>query len=156
MNATNDNLRSIKILLALEASPERQEIIEELSKYYNVQVADDCENVYDKVHSFDPDIAILDYSISKLHPIDLHEGISLVHSHLHLVICVNTENLEVAERIWHKRAIDYIIKPYTTKRFLNDVKKVLRYVLHVQEIKKLRKRIKELKKEIDDTKAKGK
>ena len=72
----------------------------------------------------------------------------MVHFQVHVVICVTEDNHAVARRIWKKRAIDFIFKPYDTQRFLIDVNKVVRHILDVREIKQLRKKIKTLEQEI--------
>jgi len=143
-----EEIRKFKVLLGLEQNESTPRIIEILSKSYLVQTVIDTEDAYHHIHSFDPDLAILDYSLSKLHPINLHEGISFVHASLHLVICVTEENLEVAHRVWNRRAIDFILKPYTVDRFIHDVNKVVRYVLERRELDQLRKRINILEREM--------
>jgi two-component system, OmpR family, response regulator VicR len=131
----------IKLLIGLEEGSKTDEILANLKTSYNVEMVYDSEEAYQKIHVFDPDIAILDYALSKIHPIELYEGISMVHFHLRVVICVNNENLEVASRIWKQRAIDFILKPFTAEQFVLDVNKVVRHVLDLRENESLKKKI---------------
>ncbi len=135
------NNDKMKILLGLESGTDIGKIVFKLSEKYDVKMVNDAEEAYEFIHTFDPDLAILDYTLSKINPIDLHDGISFIHSHLKLVICVSNENYEVASRIWSKRAMDFIIKPFTVERFLLDVNKIVRYILDQRELDLLRKRI---------------
>ncbi len=144
----------LKIIIGLEDSVQKDEIIAILSEAYSVMTVDDCEDAYHKIHSFDPDLAILDYSLSKVHPIDLHEGIAMIHSYVQVVICVTAENLEVARRVWSRRAMDFIMKPIKTDRFIQDVNKIIRYIIDKRELKQLRLRVKAIEDEI--AKLKGK
>jgi len=148
MDTNRKKTEKIKIVIGIEDSEQKQEIVKILSQTYSVQTASDSEEAYHVIHKFDPDLAILDYSLSKMHPIDLHEGISFVHSHVHLVICVTSENLEVARRVWHRRAMDFIFKPFHTTRFIQDVNKIIRYILDKRELDTLRKRINVIENEL--------
>jgi response regulator of citrate/malate metabolism len=149
-----ENNTQIKILIGLEDDMPKNEIVENLSEFYSVVTVKDCEEAYHTIHSFDPDLAILDYSLSKLHPIDLHEGIAMVHSYVHVVICATVENLEVAERVWSRRAMDFIVKPITSGRFVQDVHKIIRYIIDKRELTQLRKRIKAIEDQIGTLKGK--
>jgi DNA-binding NtrC family response regulator len=140
--------KRIKILLGLERNTQTVEIAERLGESFDVIVVHDAEEAYQKIHSFDPDIAIFDYGLAKIHPIELHEGISMVHFYIHVVICVNEENLLVARRIWQKRAIDFILKPFDLERFINDVHKIVRHVIDQRTIERLAKKIESLESEI--------
>jgi PleD family two-component response regulator len=144
----NENEDTLKILIGLDPCPERDEIVAILSSQYDVVTVVDSEEAYEKIHSFDPDLAILDYSLSKVNPIDLHHGIAMVHSYVQVVICATAENLEVAHRVWSRRAMDFIMKPITAERFIQDVNKIIRYIYDKRELKQLRERIKVIEKEI--------
>lgn len=139
----------LKILIGLEAGAQRDEIVGILSENYSVATVSDSEEAYERIHSFDPDLAILDYALSKVNPIDLHEGISMIHSYVQVVICANAENLEVAHRVWSRRAMDFIIKPFSTGRFIQDVNKIIRYIYDKRELKQLRDHLRSLEKKID-------
>jgi DNA-binding NtrC family response regulator len=137
----------IKILLALTGDAKRVAIVHALSKKFSIETASDAEEAYHAIHKFNPDIAILDYNLSKINPIDVFDGVSLVHHTVYYVICVTNENLEVARRVWKRRAMDFIIKPYDVKRFVQDINKLVRYVFEQRELKYLRKRVKALETE---------
>jgi DNA-binding NtrC family response regulator len=139
--------RDIKILLALTDDAKTIPIVHALSKKFSIETASDAEEAYHVIHKCNPDIAILDYNLSKIHPIDVFNGMSLVHHTVCYIICVTYENLEVARRAWNKRAMDFIVKPYDVKRFIEDVNKLVRYVLEQRELKYLRKRVKALETE---------
>lgn len=138
----------LKILIGIEPGPDRDAIVRELRRPFIVDTVDDTEQAYDKIHHFDPDIAVLDYSLDKIHPINLHDGISLVHSYLVMVLCVTEENLQVAFRAWQKRSMNYILKPYTVERFVHDVRKIARHVMDQNKIKELRREVVDLKKKV--------
>ncbi len=152
MNNNHKKKDKIKIVIGMEDSAQKEEIVEILSQTYSVETASDSEEAYHLIHKFDPDLVILDYSLSKMHPIDLHNGISFIHSYMHLVICVTSDNLEVARRVWHRRAMDFIFKPYHTVCFVQDVNKIVRYILDKRELDKLHRRIKAMEDELKEIK----
>jgi len=145
-------LDEFKILLGLNKNDPVDEIVEVLSNKFNVKCVSDAEEAYAIIHTFDPDLTILDYSIPKLNPIDLHDGISFVHSHMYLVLCVTAENLEVARRVWNKRAMDYIFKPIQKEHFVQDVNKIVRYIIDRRELEYLQQQIKFLEEQFNKLK----
>ena len=71
-----------------------------------------------------------------------------------MVICVTNENLEVARRVWSRRAIDFILKPIQTGRFVHDVLKITRYLVDKAELEALREQVQTLQQEVDSLKQK--
>ena len=152
MREDTQKTNKFKILLGLDKRDPIDKIVKLLSKNFTIKVVNDAEEAYVQIHTFDPDLTILDYSIPKLNPIDLHDGISFVHSHMYLVLCVTSENLEVARRVWNKRAMDYIFKPIQTEHFIQDVYKIVRYIIDRKELDLLRSQIKVLEEKLKNVK----
>lgn len=138
-----------KVVIGLYEFSGIDEVNDRLSSMYDLEVVADTEEAYHTIHVFKPDIAILDYSLSKIHPIELYEGIALAHAHVHFIICVTDDNYKVAQKVWKRRACDFIFKPFTVEQFISDVNKIVRNVFDLKEIDILKKRIKELEAEID-------
>jgi len=147
-------IREIKILIGLPDGPQKDEIVSILSSSHTVETASDSVEAYKKIHEIDPDIAILDYALSKINPINLSDGISFIHANVYMVICVTDENIEVASWAWNKRALDFIMKPYTTDRFVQDARKILRYIIQKKEVERLRKEVQTLQEEIKNIRLK--
>ena len=147
-------VKNMKILIGLEDKKQRDEIVSVLSRTFTVVTAFDSEEAYERIHHIDPDLAILDYTLSKINPINLYDGIAFIHSNVHMVICVTSENLEVARRVWSRRAIDFILKPIQTDRFVHDVLKITRYLVDKAELEAVREQVETLQQEIDSLKQK--
>jgi len=141
------NRKKQTLLLGLHDEPAAERIFAVLSRSFLVQAAVDAEDAYHKIHTLDPDLAVLDYALPKINPINLHEGISFLHANVGVVICVTEENYAVASRVWSKRAVDFIFKPYTETRFVQDVMKVMRYILLHKENEQMRTQIRTLEAE---------
>ena len=139
----------VKIVIGLKENNVLDDIKYNLSKMYIVEFVNDAEEAYHAIHDFKPNIVILDFSLEKIHPIELYEGVSMVHSHIGFVICVTEDNFKVAERVWSKRACDFIFKPFTPSQFINDINKIVRNFFDMQEIDILRKKVALLEKELD-------
>jgi len=141
--------KKTKIVIGLHEYPVLEEIQKRLSGMHDLEIVSDTEEAYHTIHVFKPDIAILDYALSKIHPIELYEGIALAHPHVHFVICVSDDNYKVAQKVWKRRSCDFIFKPFTVDQFVSDVNKIVRNVFDLKEIDNLKKRIFELETEID-------
>ncbi len=141
--------RKTKIVIGLHEYEQIEVIAHCLKDMHEVEIVYDTEEAYHTIHVFKPDIAILDYALSKIHPIELYEGIALAHPHVHFVICVTEDNYKVAQKVWKRRSCDFIFKPFSPEQFVSDVNKIVRNVFDMKEIDSLRKRIKDLEGEID-------
>ena len=140
--------RKVRIALGLGEYEQIDQIVTILSHMHDIEVVADSEEAYHTIHAFKPDIAVLDYSLSKIHPIELYEGIALAHKNVHFVICVTEDNYQIAQRVWKRRASDFIFKPFLPEQFVNDINKIVRNVFNFIEIEELQKRIKALEEEL--------
>lgn len=136
-----------RVLLALENEAINEQVHYLLSEHYDVRTAHDADDVYHLIHTFQPWLAVLDYNLTTINPIDLHEGVEFLHPQTKFVICVTTENLEVARRVWCKRAIDYIRKPIDQYRIRDDINKIVRHIIDQHEIRTLETKITAFEKE---------
>lgn len=136
-------IEKARILLALENKETNELVCTALGKFakYVVETADNAEAVYAAIHTFQPDLTLVDYALKIVNPIELHEGVELLHPGTKFVICVTDENLKVAQCIWNKRSIDYVRKPIDPDRIVDEVNKIMRHIFDVREIAALRKRV---------------
>ncbi|MFC1809659.1 response regulator [Candidatus Omnitrophota bacterium] len=139
--------KQFRVLIALENKEKNELIKEALKSFYSVEIAQGADEVYSVIHQFQPDLAVLDYSLTSVNPIELHEGIEFLHPNTKFVICVSDENMEVAKRIWFKRSIDYIRKPISDMSFIDDVNKLVRHIVDQRQIRDLQERVNRLKEE---------
>jgi len=137
----------IRVLLALETETLTQLVQEKMQEQYVIQTAKDAEDVYTIIHKFQPDLAVLDYSLTSVNPIELHEGIEFLHPNTTFVICATSENLEVARRIWLKRSIDYIRKPVDADMLIDNIHKIVRHIIDQRHIRELKGTLAELQAE---------
>jgi two-component SAPR family response regulator len=138
-----------KVVIGLHEFPDTKQIEKRLKTMYDLEIVSDTEEAYHTIHVFKPDIAILDYTLSKIHPIELYEGIALAHPYVHFVICVTEDNYKVAQKVWKRRSCDFVFKPFTIEQFISDVNKIVRNVYDLKEIDSLKKKIKTLESEIE-------
>ncbi|MBN1493720.1 MAG: response regulator [Candidatus Omnitrophica bacterium] len=144
-----------KVLLAIDDTALTDYCKLKLKDYCVVYVVDSSSRVYEIMHEAQIDLAVLDYSLPQINPIELHEGMEFLHPDTTIVLCVTRENREVATRIWHKRAIDYIQKPLDGPRLIDDINKVLRYIVAQDYVRRLEQRILQLEKELNDVRKAG-
>jgi len=137
------------VVLALETNEKNESVKRALEGHYEIKLAQNAEEVYALIHQYQPDLAILDYNLTKINPIDLHEGVEFLHPLTKFVICVTDENLEVAKRVWFQRAVDYIRKPVGDKHFIDDINKLVRHIIDQRHIKTLQSEIERLQEEND-------
>jgi len=137
-----------KILLAIEDAAVAEDCKNNLGDSCAVTLVSSSEEVYEVLHDVKVDLAVLDYSLSNVNPIELHEGMALLHPNTTVVLCVTRENREVATRIWRKRALDYIQKPFDGILLVDNINKVLRHIVAQDYIRKLEQRILKLEDEM--------
>ncbi|MFC1809225.1 response regulator [Candidatus Omnitrophota bacterium] len=137
-----------KILLAFEDKQLSECCKNSLTDSYLVYVVNDAKRVYEIVHEVQLDLAILDYNLPNINPIELHEGMEYLHPATTIILCTTEENEQVAKRIWHRRALDYIRKPFHVSGFVNEVNKILRYVVACDQIRTLEQRVLRLEREL--------
>jgi DNA-binding NtrC family response regulator len=135
------------VVLALENAEKNERVQKALQGHYEVKLAKDADEVYALIHQFQPDLAILDYNLTRINPIELHEGIEFLHPTTKFVICVTDENLEVAKRVWFQRSIDYIRKPVGDKHFIDDINKLVRHIVDQRQIHTLQDEVRRLNEE---------
>ena len=139
--------KQFRVLLALENDEKNESIGKVLEEFYVVKIARDADQVYSIIHQFQPDLAVLDYSLTNINPIELHEGIEFLHPNTKFVICVTEENLAVAKCIWFQRSIDYIRKPISDGNIVDDINKLVRHIIDQREITDLQEQVNRLKDE---------
>ena len=145
-------MKEFRILFALANDALQAEIAARLEKYYTIRGAENAEAVTDAIHEFQPQLAIIDYALADVNPIEIDEGLKFLHPDTKIVLCVTDENLEVASRIWHKRAIDYIRKPLDIDHMEDDVNKIVRHLLDQVYKESLAKKLNDL--EVENEKLK--
>ena len=144
--------KKIRLALGLGKNEKIEEIVAELRTMYEVEIVSDSEEAYHTIHVFKPDLAVLDFSLSKIHPIELYEGVALAHANVKFVLCVTEDNFQVAMRVWKRRSVDFIFKPFYPAQFVNNVNTIVRSMISAVEIKDLTKKISKLEAEIADLK----
>lgn len=140
MRVKRNKKEKFRLYIGLEDKTLEAEVIDELSSVFSVSPVLDTAHAYDVIHKGAPDMLIIDYALAKINPVDLYDGVSVFHD-VPIVLCVSEENYEVTRRVWKKRSIDYILKPFSKQRFIFDVYKAVRHLMLVQDHERL---IKEL------------
>jgi len=144
---------TVRIVVGLGDCERSEEIINQLKTMYEVEVVGDSEEAYHTIHVFKPHLAILDFSLSKIHPIELYEGVALAHAGVTFVLCVTEDNYKVAQKIWKQRSVDFIFKPFFPLQFVNNLNTIVRNLLNTRYLQENQDQIKSLQEEIDRLKS---
>ncbi|MBU1864036.1 MAG: response regulator [Candidatus Omnitrophica bacterium] len=142
------DIKLIKVVVGIGNYEHAEEIVDMLKTMYTVEVVADAEEAYHTIHVFKPNLAILDFSLAKIHPIELYEGVALIHPEVSFVLCVTKDNFKVAQRVWNKRSADFIFKPFTPQQFIYSVNKVVRNIINIRDIEQLKRKIEFLQAEL--------
>ncbi len=144
--------KDVKILIGLSDRRFLKAVVQILGRVYTVQSGFRIRDFAKKVHSFTPDLVIIDYQFSGMKATDLYQGIEFMHPNCVFVVRAESERLKIARLLWKRRAMDYIRKSPRVFDFVQDVNKVVRYIIerkeneeHILQIKALKKSISELK-----------
>ena len=104
-----------------------------LANFYSVSISCSGHEIINTILELQPDLAVLDFEIPEIDVLNLCEKLSGNFPEIHTVIYVSLENIVIARKKWRKRALDYIIGPLQPEEFLEDVSKVVRYILILRE-----------------------
>ncbi len=96
---------------------------------FTVSAASNGNDIVNSILELQPDIAILDFKIPEIDVLKWCEKLSDDFPQITTVIYVTIEDIALAKKKWRKRALDYIVGPLGTEEFLEDVNKVVRYLL---------------------------
>lgn len=140
--------RKVRIVLGLSDVHDAETVRDLLLPMYDVEIVEDSEDAYHTIHVFKPDLAILDFSLDKIHPIELYEGMSFAHANVNFVMCVTEDNFQVAQRIWKQRSVDFIFKPFYPQQCVNNINTIVRNFLNMVEIEQLQNKVRELEDEL--------
>jgi len=108
-----------------------------LDETYTLSTSSCGKDIVNKVIEIQPDLAILDFAIPEIDILQWCEKLSADHPEITTVIHVGIDNIQQAKRKWRKRALDYIIGPLGPEEFVEEVNKVIRYVLIEREREQL-------------------
>ena len=100
-----------------------------LEKFYSVSVSYSGGEIVNTILESQPDLAILDFEIPEIDVLNLCEKLSGNAPEINTVIYVSLSNIKIARKKWRKRALDYIVGPLEPEEFLEDVNKVVRYII---------------------------
>jgi DNA-binding NtrC family response regulator len=121
--------QDFSLFIASPNEPFIQTIKERLSDRYSVVVTSDGATIVNAILEMQPDLAILDFSFREIDILQLCEKLSTDYPQITTVISVSVEQLLCAKKKWRKRALDYILTPIGVDEFIEDVHKVVRYIL---------------------------
>jgi len=126
-----------KVFVGLKDAAYTKNIKELLGNFYTVAASSEGNAIINHLLEKQPDLAILDCDISEIDVLKMCEKLSCDYPSINTVIYVTLEKLYMAKRKWRKRALDYIVGPLDEEEFVEDVNKVVRYILMVRNREKL-------------------
>ena len=85
-----------------------------------------------KIKEFKPDLALVDYQISDMSSVQLQQEISKKYNDTHTAMISNIDRSKISLESMKRRAMDYIYRSEDTQRFINDVCKLVRYLIDVK------------------------
>lgn len=130
-------LKDFRIIIGHKTSAAVDSAVQRLEAVYDIAYYSKGPDILNHVLQDRPDLAILDYSVDEVDVIALCEKLSGDFPDVNTVIAVTIDQLEVAKKKWRKRALDYIIMPLDSKEFVEEINKIVRYVLVEREREKL-------------------
>jgi two-component system LytT family response regulator len=116
--------RKLKALIVDDEPPARQIIRAYLNKNAAIEVVGECDNGFDALKSIQelrPDILFLDIQMPKITGLELVE---VLEQPPHIVFITAYD--EFAIKAFELNAVDYLLKPFSEKRFNAAVEKVLK------------------------------
>jgi len=114
---------AIKAIIIDDEELARKVIVRYLEKHPEIEIAGECENGFEGLKAINdkkPDLVFLDIQMPKINGFELLELLDEKP-----LIIFSTAHDEFALKAFEHSALDYLLKPYSEKRFSAAVKKAL-------------------------------
>ena len=116
-------MEKVKALIVEDEKPGRDLLINYLGDHLNIEVLDYADNGFDavkKINDLQPDLLFLDIQIPKLTGFEVLDLVEKMPA-----VIFTTAYNEFALKAFEINAVDYLLKPYSRKRFAEAVTKAI-------------------------------
>ena len=103
-----------------------------LAVSFDVESAHTGAEALKTIETFKPQLVLIDYQIEDMNCIELQQTINKEYDDIHVVMMSNIDRSLISLQSLKRRAMDYIFKSDDENRFLNDVCKLVRYIIEVK------------------------
>jgi len=85
-----------------------------------------------KIQLFKPDLVLIDFQVADMSSVQVQQEIAKQYPDIHTVMISNVDRSKISLESMKKRAMDYIYRSDDQGRFINDVCKLVRYLIDVK------------------------
>ena len=86
-----------------------------------------------KISAFKPELVLIDFQIDDMSSVQLQQEINKQYPGIHTVMISSVDRSKISLESMKRRAMDYIYRSSDTERFLNDICKLVRYLIDVKD-----------------------
>jgi DNA-binding NtrC family response regulator len=121
-----------KILIVERDENVRHTMYKTLRDSFTTQAVESGHEALEKIKQEKPDLVLIDFQIADMSSIELQQEISKTNPDIHVAMISNIDRSKISLESMKRRAMDYIYRSDDTERFINDVCKLVRYIIDVK------------------------
>lgn len=121
-----------KILIVERDENMRHTMFKTLKGSFKTLAAESGKEALKKVEQEKPDLVLVDFQIADMSSIQLQQEIAKRFPDIHVAMISNIDRTKISLESMKRRAMDYIYRSDDAERFVNDVCKLVRYIIDVK------------------------
>jgi len=121
-----------KILIIENNDEQRASMLEALKASFQTEAVKTGKEGVGKIAIFKPDLVLIDFQVTDMSSVQVQQEIAKIDSNIHSVMISNVDRSKISLQSMKKRAMDYIYRSDDQERFINDVCKLVRYLIDVK------------------------
>lgn len=121
-----------KILIVERDEEMRHLMYKTLRASFSTEAASSGKDALAKIEANEPDLLLIDFQISDMSSIQLQQEVNKLFPRVHVAMISNVDRSKISLESMKRRAMDYIYRSDDTQRFVNDVCKLVRYIIDVK------------------------
>ncbi len=122
-----------KILIVEHDDEMRNIMTKSLKDSFKTEVVKTGSEALKKISDFKPELILIDFQIEDMSSVQLQQEISKSNPEIHTVMVSNVDRSKISLESMRRRAMDYIYRSTDTERFLNDICKLVRYLIDTKD-----------------------
>ena len=121
-----------KILIVERDEQMRHLMFKTLRPSFKTEAAQSGREAMEKIALSEPDLVLVDFQIEDMSSIELQQEVNKKHPNVHVAMISNIDRSKISLESMKRRAMDYIYRSDDQERFVNDVCKLVRYLIDVK------------------------
>lgn len=121
-----------RILVVEHDDESRELMMQTLSASFHTTVVKTGAEALEIVSSVNPDLVLIDFQLHDISSVEVQQTIAKTYPQVHTVMITNVDRSKISLHSMKKRAMDYIYRSIDSERFMNDICKLVRWLIDMK------------------------